>query len=132
MAGSVSRRRVLGLLVVGLLATAAGLAIHAGGLLNWLERDSVDARFSLRGEQHPPSGVVVVGIDNDSLGVLPRFPFSRRLDARVLENLHAAGARLVVYDISFDRPTTPAADEALFEAAHQLSLIHISEPTSQA
>src|SRR5665213_1195578 len=119
MAGSVSRRRVLGLLVVGLLATAAGLAIHAGGLLNWIERDSVDARFSLRGEQHPPSGVVVVGIDNDSLGVLPRFPFSRRLDARVLENLHAAGARLVVYDISFDRPTTPAADEALFEAAHQ-------------
>jgi CHASE2 domain-containing sensor protein len=119
MAGSVSRRRLLGLLAVGLLAAAAGLAIHATGLLNWLERDSVDARFSLRGEQHPPSNVVVVGIDNDSLGVLPRFPFSRRLDARVLENLHAAGARLVVYDVSFDRPTTPAADEALFEAAHQ-------------
>lgn len=119
MVGSVSRRRVLGLLAVGLLAATAGLAIHATGLLNWLERDSVDARFSLRGEQHPPSDVVVVGIDNDSLGGLPRFPFSRRLDARVLENLHAAGARLVVYDISFDRPTTAAADEALFEAAHQ-------------
>jgi CHASE2 domain-containing sensor protein/predicted Ser/Thr protein kinase len=109
----------LGLLAVGLLAAATGLAIHATGLLNWLERDTVDARFSLRGEQHLPSDVVVVGIDNDSLGVLPRFPFSRRLDARVLENLHAAGARLVVYDISFDRPTTPAADEALFEAARE-------------
>src|ERR1039458_5875876 len=119
MLGGATRRRVLGLLAVGLLATAAGLAIHTTGLLNWLERDSVDARFSLRGEQHPPSDVVVVGIDNDSLGVLPRFPFSRRLDARVLENLHAAGARLVVYDISFDRPTTPAADEALFEAARR-------------
>jgi CHASE2 domain-containing sensor protein len=119
MLGDATRRRILGLLAVGLLAAAAGLAIHATGLLNRLERDSVDARFSLRGEQHPPSGVVVVGIDNDSLGVLPRFPFSRRLDARVLANLHAAGARLVVYDISFDRPTTPAADEALFEAAHQ-------------
>ena len=119
MLGGATRRRVLGLLVVGLLATAAGLAIHTAGLLNWLERDTVDARFSLRGAQHPPSDVVVVGIDNDSLGVLPRFPFSRRLDARVLENLHAAGARLVVYDISFDRPTTPAADEALFEAARE-------------
>ena len=119
MLGDATRRRVLGLLAVGLLAAAAGLAIHAAGLLNWLERDTVDARFSLRGAQHPPSDVVVVGIDNDSLGVLPRFPFSRRLDARVLENLHAAGARLVVYDISFDRPTTPAADEALFEAARR-------------
>lgn len=119
MLGGATRRRVLGLLAVGLLAAAAGLAIHAGGLLNWLERDTVDARFSLRGEQHPPSDVVVVGIDNNSLGVLPRFPFSRRLDARVLENLHAAGARLVVYDISFDRPTTEGADDALFEAARR-------------
>ncbi len=63
--------------------------------------------------------MVVVGIDNDSLGVLPRYPFSRRLDARVLENLHAAGARLIVYDISFDRPTTEGADQALFEAARR-------------
>lgn len=119
MLGGLTSRRVLGLLAVGLLAAAAGLALHTAGLLNWLERDTVDARFSLRGAQHPPSDVVVVGIDNDSLGVLPRFPFSRRLDARVLENLHAAGARLVVYDISFDRPSTPGADEALYEAARE-------------
>ena len=92
-----ARRRILGLLAVGLLAAAAGLAAHSAGLLNWLERDTVDARFSLRGREPPPSDVVVVGIDNDSLGRLPRYPFSRRLHARVLENLHAAGARLVVY-----------------------------------
>jgi serine/threonine protein kinase/CHASE2 domain-containing sensor protein len=119
MLGGATRRRILGLLAVGLLAASAGLALHAEGLLNWMERDTVDARFSLRGAQSPPSNVVVVGIDNNSLGVLPRFPFSRALDARVLENLHAAGARLVVYDISFDRPTTPAADEALYEAARE-------------
>jgi CHASE2 domain-containing sensor protein len=119
MAGSASRQRVLGLLVVGLLAATVGLVAHATGLLDWLERDTVDARFSLRGNERPPSDIVVVGIDNDSLGQLPRYPFSRRLHARVLENLHAAGARLIVYDISFDRPTTPGADDALFEAAHR-------------
>jgi CHASE2 domain-containing sensor protein len=119
MEGGLTRRRVLSLLVVGLLAAGAGIAIHATGLLRWLQRDSVDARFSLRGKQHPPADVVVVGIDNDSLGQLPRYPFPRQLDARVLENLHTAGARLIVYDISFDRPTTPAADDALFEAAQQ-------------
>jgi len=109
----------LGLLAVGLIAAAAGLAVRATGLLGWLERPSVDARFSLRGRQAPPRDVVLVGIDNDSLGQLPRYPFSRVLDARVLERLHAAGARLIVYDISFDRPTTPAADEALYEAARR-------------
>lgn len=123
MLGGATRRRVLGLLAVGLLAATVGLVVHATGLLNWLERDTVDARFSLRAEQPPPSDVVLVGIDNDSLGVLPRYPFSRRLDARVLENLHAAGARLVVYDISFDRPTTEGADLALFEAARRAAPI---------
>ncbi|MCW3058020.1 MAG: hypothetical protein JWO21_1989 [Solirubrobacterales bacterium] len=113
------RSRILGLLAVALVATGAGLAVRAGGLLNRLERDTVDARFSLRGHQRPPSGVLVVGVDNDSLGALPRYPFSRRLHARALENLHAAGARLVVYDVSFDRPTTEGADQALFEAARR-------------
>jgi serine/threonine protein kinase/CHASE2 domain-containing sensor protein len=119
MLGGATRRRVLGLLAVGLLAATVGLVIHTTGLLNRLERDTVDARFSLRAEQPPPSDVVLVGIDNDSLGVLPRYPFPRRLDGRVLENLHAAGARLVVYDISFDRPTTEGADQALYEAARR-------------
>ena len=110
---------MLGLIAVGLLAAAVGLVAHASGLLARPERDSVDARFSLRGRERPPSNVVVVGIDNDSLGTLPRYPFSRRLDARVLEHLHAAGARLIVYDIAFDRPTTESADLALFEAARR-------------
>lgn len=98
---------------------AVGLAAHAAGLLGRFERDTVDVRFSLRDRQPPPANVVLVGIDNNSLGQLPRYPFPRRLHARVLEKLHAAGARLVVYDISFDRPTTPANDEALFEAARR-------------
>jgi CHASE2 domain-containing sensor protein len=119
MWGGMTRQRLLALLTVGVLAAVAGIVIHAGGVLSWLQRDSVDARFSLRGRRSPPADVVVVGIDNDSLGQLPRYPFPRQLDAQVLENLHAAGARLVVYDIAFDRPTTPAADDALFEAAQR-------------
>ena len=117
MAGGTARKRIIGLLAVVMLASAAALAAHGAELLNGLERSSVDVRFSLRGRQHPPSNVVIVGIDNDSLGVLPRYPFSRTLHAHVLDNLHAAGARLIVYDIAFDRPTTPENDLELYEAA---------------
>jgi serine/threonine protein kinase/CHASE2 domain-containing sensor protein len=112
-------RRALALLVVALLATGVGVAVHLSGALDWLGRSTVDARFSLRGAQSPPDDVVVVGIDNDSIGNLPRYPFSRRLHARAIENLHRAGARLIVYDVSFDRPTTAEADDALFEAARK-------------
>jgi serine/threonine protein kinase/CHASE2 domain-containing sensor protein len=112
-----ARPQALGLLIVALIAAGLGLVVRAGGELGWLERGSVDARFSLRGRLSPPAGVALVGIDDETLGSLPRYPFSRVLDARVLERLHAAGARLVVYDIAFDRPTTEAADLALFDAA---------------
>jgi CHASE2 domain-containing sensor protein/tRNA A-37 threonylcarbamoyl transferase component Bud32 len=114
-------RRALGLLAAALLAATAGLAAHSNGALNWLERGSVDARFSLRGPQRAPAEVAVVGIDDNSLGDLPRYPFSRRLHARVMENLHAAGARLIVYDISFDRPSTQTDDQALFIAAERVA-----------
>ncbi len=113
------RRRVLGLVLVGVLAAGAGIGLHAAGLLGWLEHSSIDARFSLRGHERPRSDVVVVGLDNNSIGALPRYPFSRKVHATVIENLHAAGARLIVYDIAFDRPTGAAADDALFEAARR-------------
>jgi CHASE2 domain-containing sensor protein len=110
-------RRLVWLLAVASLAAAVGVVSHATAALDWLERGAVDVRFSLRGAQRPPASVVVVGIDNASIASLPRYPFSRTLHARVIEHLHAAGARLIVYDISFDRPTTPRADDALFGAA---------------
>ena len=113
-------RRILGLLAVGLIAAGAGLAFHAAGLLGWLERPSIDARFSLRGSRGPPHGVVIVAVDSDSLAVLPRHPFPRTIDASVLANLHSAGARLIVYDESFDRPTGSEAESlALYEAARR-------------
>lgn len=114
-----SRGRVLGLLAIALLGSAAGIAVHAGGPLAWFEGNAVDARFALRGTEQAPRGVVVVGLDNESLGRLPTFPFSRRLHAQVIKNLHRAGARVIVYDIAFDRPSTAAADAELFEAARR-------------
>jgi adenylate cyclase len=113
------RGRNLGLLAVALIAAGAGLAVHFGSVSNWLERDTIDARFSLRGSQSPPRDVAVVGIDERSLASLPRPPIPRRLHATVVEHLHAAGARLIAYDVSFDRPTNEADLVALLEAARR-------------
>jgi CHASE2 domain-containing sensor protein len=113
------RARIVGLAVVAVCATAAALAIHASGLFTRVEHDTVDLRFSLRGKQKPPSELLVVGIDNESVHALPAYPFSRVLHARVLERLHRAGARLIVYDIGFDSPRSPAEDRSLLEAARR-------------
>ncbi|MHB8243332.1 MAG: CHASE2 domain-containing serine/threonine-protein kinase [Solirubrobacteraceae bacterium] len=114
-----SHRRAIGMLAVAALASALALAIRAGGHLAWVESRAVDARFSLRDEREAAPGVLIVGIDNDTLGHLPRFPFSRSLYAPVIESLHRAAARVIAFDIAFDQPTTNTADLALFEAARR-------------
>ncbi len=60
---------------------------------------------------------MIVALDPASPLALPQYPFTRRIHAQVIDQLHAAGARLIVYDIGFDRPSTPAADSALRAAA---------------
>jgi adenylate cyclase len=110
--------------LVGLLAMSAGLLMHQHSLLRWLELQSVDARFAVRGTQKPPRDVAVVAVDartfnNLQIGGLPvRWPFPRALHARVIKILKAAGARVTVYDVQFTEPTDNRDDLALFNAAH--------------
>ncbi len=119
MAGSARKSRIVVLALVAALAAATGLALRATHALAWLQRPSVDARFSLRGGGSPPPRLLVVGLDNDSLAVLPRPPLPRRLYAEALLALHAAGARAIVLDVAFDRPSDPVDDRALLAAARR-------------
>lgn len=123
-----------GLVLVAAVAVAAGLLARQAGTLGSLERALVDARFSLRGGQRPAPGVVLVGVDDESLGDLPRPPLPRALHAQVLDRLHSAGARLIVYDVAFDKATGPE-DEALLEAAGRAAPVVVAtseiSPTGQ-
>jgi CHASE2 domain-containing sensor protein len=110
-------RRFISLLSIGVLAAGIGLAAAAFHGLDTVRSSSVDARFAVRGAQGPGDDVVLVGIDDSSLEQLPRWPFSRTLHASMLRRLAGAGARLIVYDVDFDRPSDLAADNALYDAA---------------
>ena len=65
--------------------------VAAAGTLAGIERDSLDARYDVRGTHATPD-VVVVGIDEDTAARFG-FPFARRLHARATETLLEAGAR---------------------------------------
>ncbi len=109
--------RVWALFGVAALSATVALVSNATGLLVRAERTTIDARFSLRGAQHPPRGIVVVAIDQNSIAKLARFPFPRSLYAPVIDRLHADGAAVIAFDIEFNRPTSPAQDNALRAAA---------------
>ena len=76
-------------LAVGLGVTALGLVAHSTDVLRNVELDSVDARFSIRGTQKPPSELIVVQIDDgqpDLLNLVVEIKGLRGEDAKEKAN----------------------------------------------
>ncbi len=115
------RRRTL-LLGVGILSAALGVVAYATGVFHRVELASIDARFQVRGSR--PSQVndlLVVGIDSRTLNDFydrksTNWPFPRRDDARVINNLVKAGAKRIGVDLQFTQRTDDADDNDLAEA----------------
>jgi adenylate cyclase len=93
----------IGLIVSGFAVMAYGL-----NLFERVELTTVDKRFAIRGPQSAPTDVVVVGVDDVTFGDTGlRWPFPRSVQATVIDNLTAAGARVIAEDIQFTERTTP-------------------------
>ena len=114
------RRRRLALTLYATLAlttTAVVLGLWAFDVFRGADLETVDARFSLRGE-HEARDVVVVAIDSKTLTEIGRFPFRRTRHANVIRRLTRAGARVIAYDVQFTEPSgDDEADNALVTAA---------------
>jgi hypothetical protein len=102
-------------LLLAVVATfAAALALLAAELRvgSALERRAYDSWFRLRGPLERSGDVVIVAIDVDSEQSLGRYPWSREWHARLVRNLHRAGARTVAFDATFG-DAFPAEDAVL-------------------
>jgi adenylate cyclase len=99
----------VGVGTIGLVLVSYGL-----GLFDNFERQSVDARFSVRGAQKAPKDVIVVGIDDRTFSDLNvRWPFSRTLHAKVIDAIAKDGPKAIAYDVQFSEYGTVAEDNAL-------------------
>jgi adenylate cyclase len=110
------RRRWIALPAVALLAMGVVVLFAATSWLKGLEQSSIDARFKLRGAQAPPSDIVIVGVDDRTLGG-GRLPLDRNRHAKVIEELTKAGAGVIGYSFQFTSESEdPDADNALIES----------------
>lgn len=105
------RARIIGFVVVAALVCAAQLS---GAL-----RPVGDALGALRFEtvrRHASQTLTVVEIDPASLRAAGRWPWGRERFARAIDNLEAAGAESVAFDVDFSATSSPEADRALAAA----------------
>ena len=107
-------------LIAGITLLVALLIGKATPLFSVVELKTVDWRFALRGVHDvSDSPIVIVTIDDASFEALPeRWPWPRRYYAKVIENLHKAGAKAIGIDVILDKPDSlnPASD-SIFAAA---------------
>jgi adenylate cyclase len=113
MRGGRKRLRVTLLVITAVVGAGLGLLAYATDALKSLELNTVDTRFSIRGEKEPPKNIVVVNVDDLTFEALAQqWPFSHNEHAKVIDNLKRDGAKVIAMDIQFADP--PPTDEEAF------------------
>ncbi|MBV8119638.1 MAG: CHASE2 domain-containing protein, partial [Alphaproteobacteria bacterium] len=74
------------------------------GLPLRLEAETLNVRFWLRPTHPPPVPVVIIEIDDASIGEIGRWPWSRRIFAELLDRIHTAGAGVTCLDLLLTEP----------------------------
>ena len=114
------QHRVSFLISLAITITALGLYVftyigeHSNPLLVFVERlelDALDTRFRMRPAKYssPDPRIVIVDIDQRSQEGLGKWPFSRTNFAIMLDVLREDGAKVVGFDVTFDKPDQTAA-----------------------
>lgn len=103
--------------VVMAVATAAAVVL---GYTAWgaqMNANAYDLFFRIRGpETRGTERIVIVAIDDATLGARGLLPLDRRLVAKTLENICAARPAVVVIDVLFAEAAPPEVDAALQRA----------------
>jgi len=107
-------------LLIGLFIAILVLLLNETGLFERLELMTVDLRFKVKAQKlYQGNDVVLVAIRPEDIQELGKFPWPRSYYAQVIDRLHAAGAKVICFDIFFSFPRSPDEDRALVEATRR-------------
>lgn len=95
--------------MIGGLLTLVFLAGYLGDwkLLRTMEYFTYDVRAHLRENPKPTDQIVIVGVDDDSLTKVGRWPWPRSVIAQLIEQLKAGGAKVIGVGFLFSEPEQP-------------------------
>ncbi|NLO04895.1 MAG: adenylate/guanylate cyclase domain-containing protein [candidate division WS1 bacterium] len=122
-------RRQLVLIIIALIVMVGVLRFWpALTVIDRMELRTVDWRFMRRGAREPQAEIVIVHVDEASIGRIGRWPWSREVFAEIVRTLTDAGAAAIVFDIFFAERDTAAegqrADSALVQATADSGIVY--------
>jgi adenylate cyclase len=107
--------------VTGVTLVLAILLIWRPTFTEFMELKLYDLKFRVRGAKPASKEVVILGIDDDSLKTVGRWPWSREDISRLLTRLKEAGPRVIALDIIFAEKEETAAVRTLANLRQELT-----------
>ena len=105
-------------LVISVVVTALVCFLHFAGAFENIENRSLDLRFKVRGTQHPKAPIVIAEFDDEALQTVGKWPWPRRIHAKLIDICRKAGAKAAVFDVLFLEPDRydPSNDRLMGQA----------------
>lgn len=100
-------------IAVGISIFFAAVYLISPSLFELIELKTIDARFRSRPQIAPGKDVVIAVIDEKSLDELGRWPWSRTVIAKLIDELTAYGVKVIAFDIVFSEPSEHSEMSAL-------------------
>jgi len=89
--------------------------------LNSIDLKLKDVRFRLRGDIEPDKRIIIVAIDSKSIDRLGRWPWDRKIIAKLIENLKEVS--VIALDIVFSEPSTVHSDKLLSNVINKSNVV---------
>jgi signal transduction histidine kinase/CHASE2 domain-containing sensor protein len=111
---------------VAIALLSATLALLIVWRVPGLETSARDWLMRQRGLLPPPDDIVIIAIDEPSIKRFGRFPWSRSLMARALDNMKNAQPKAIALDLLYVDQTTRADDAALASAVKRMGNVVVA------
>ena len=122
------------LIAIGVSVVVLILFFLRNDFLESIESKLFDAHFHLRGPRPTTDAITIVAIDEKSLAAVGRWPWSRRVQAQLLEAVGKAGAKAVGFDIILseeERDLPVGVTDRLLSRYEQLGLSRVGPKSGE-
>ena len=100
--------------------------------LRLTENATYDMRSFLLAHGQQSDQIELVAVDQESLAKVGRWPWPRATQARLIENLKASGAKVIVYDFAMSEPDRSSQGLEEMRALRQRYTAQIASPQTDA
>src|SRR5687767_6172593 len=109
-------KHALGAVAAGFLVAVVILLLSWTTYFAQLNSTAYDFTLRLAGPLQPSSPTLIVAIDEESLGRIGIWPWTRDKLAQLIESVDSGGPKVVAVDLLLDDPATEEGDRALASA----------------